>query len=144
MMIFKILSDQSIKWSDKYEKQSDIHSSEKAKGITKKTAASRSCFAGFFDRALQALWKTWVQMCQYTWSWAQVLFVRQQAQAKTGDGLRSFELSTSSQRIFGKFSPNKNDSGRALRDQPRAFKAAGKALARPPPQTSKGRDDGLF
>jgi hypothetical protein len=133
-MEFKLaLSDQLYTWSDSYENKINFSTAAKKKNADKKTASFRSRFAGIFNRALQALWQAGMQVRPIAGAWSEILSVGQQTQTETGDGLHPLGLQSASRRIYRKFSPHKNDSGRALRNQPRADKAAGKTLARPPP-----------
>lgn len=127
------LSDQLYYWSDCYERKIYFSASAKKKNADKKIASFRSRFTGIFNRALQALWQARMQVRPNAGAWSEVLSVGQQTQTETGNGLHPFGLSSASGRIYRKFSPHKNDFGRALRNQPRADKAAGKTLARPPP-----------
>jgi hypothetical protein len=127
------LSDQLYIWSDPYENKINFNPSAKKKNADKKTASFRSHFTGIFNRALQALWQARMQVCPNAGTWPEILSIGQQTQTETGNGLHPFGLSSASGRIYRKFSPHKNDFGRALRNQPRADKAAGKTLARPFP-----------
>jgi hypothetical protein len=133
-MKFKLaISDQLNTWSDSYESKINFSASAKKKNADKKIASSRSHFTGIFNRALQALWQARMQVYPNAGTWSEILSIGQQTQTETGNGLHPFGLPSASSRIYRKFSSNKNDSGRALRNQPRADKAAGKTLARPPP-----------
>jgi hypothetical protein len=127
------LSDQLYNWSDYYERKIYFSASAKKKNADKKTASLRSRFTGIHNRTLQALRQARVQVRRNSWAWPEILSVGQQTQAETGDGLHPFRLPISSNRIYRQFSPNKNNSGRALRNQSRANKTARKTLARPPP-----------
>lgn len=127
------ISVQFTKWSELYERKNYPIIAAKKKDASEKAAASRSHFTGFVDRALQALWQTWMQVCQIAWAWPEILSIGQQAQTKADNGLRSFGLPGTSQPILGKFSTGESYFGRALRDQSRVVETAGKALARPPP-----------
>jgi len=136
-----VISDQFNKWSDIYEKQTHQHSSAKTKNTFAQTAKAGSHFERLFNRALQALWQTGVQMCSWPGPWAKVLFIRQQAGQQTTNGLRSTRFKGKGRTIPGKLPQDKVDFRGALRHQPRAFASQAKVLARSPPQL-RGRCNG--
>lgn len=115
-----VISDQYRNWSDNYEKQISRISSEKAKNSFGQAPSSRCCSPRLLDRALQALWQTWVQMCTWSWSWPQALPVRQPGRGQTADGLCAAEVPRAGQRVSYKFPQDKTAPGRNMCDQPRA------------------------
>jgi hypothetical protein len=117
MIIIKTISDQFYKWSDNHEREVNRISSSKTKDTPAKTAESAIYFAWIFNRALQALWEAWLQMCSWTGPWSQVLFISEQAWATPPDGLCSSRFPEKSARLLGKLSKDKDYSRRALRDQ---------------------------
>jgi len=129
-----VKSDQFIKWSDFYEKQTYQYSSAKTKNTFEQTSKAGSHFERLFNRALQALWQAWMQMCSRPWPWPKVLFIRKQAGQQATDGLRPTRFKGKGGRIPDKFSQDKAHFRGALRHQPRAFASQAKVLARPPPQ----------
>ena len=141
MTIIKIISDQFNKWSDNRERKVNRISSSKTKDTLGKTAESAIYSAWIFNRALQALWEAWLQMCSWTGPWSQVLFIREQAWATPPDGLCSSRFPEKSARLLGKLSKDKDYSRRALRDQSRTFETQGEILARAPPSL-RGHSDG--
>ena len=134
------LSDHFYNWSDSYETKINISSSPKAKNPAAQTSTTGSRSARFFNRTVQALWQAWMQVCPGPGPWAQVLFVSQQVWAKAPDGLRATGLPDKGQRVSGESPQNKDDPGRALRNQPRAFAPQGKVIARSPPSLRGQRD----
>ena len=141
MKIKKTLSDQLYKWSDYHERKINSSTSAKKKNAYKKIAAFRSHFAGLFNRALQALWQAWMQMCSRPWPWAKVLFICQQAGQQATNGLRSTRFKGKGRTIPGKLPQDEVYFRGALRHQPRAFTSQAKVLARSPPQL-RGRCNG--
>jgi hypothetical protein len=114
-----VLSDQLLYWSDNEEQISHI-SSAKAKNSFRQTPSSRCCSPRLPDRALQTLWQARVQMCAWSWSWSQVLPVRQPGRRQTADGLRSPEVPRAGRRVPCEFSQDKAALGRNMYDQPGA------------------------
>lgn len=141
MKIIKAISDHFNNWSDNDERKVNRISSSKTKDTFTKTAESAIYSAWISNRALQALWEAWLQMCSWTRPWAQVLFISEQAWATSPDGLCSPRLLGKSTRLLGKLSKDKDYSRRALRDQSRTFETQGEILARAPPSL-RGHIDG--
>jgi hypothetical protein len=132
MKIIQALSDHFINWSDYHERKAKRISPSKTKDTSAKTAEPAIYSAWIFNRALQALWEAWLQMCSWTGPWAQVLFISEQAWATPPDGLCSPRYPGKSTRFLGKLSKDKDYSRRALRDQSRTFETQGEILARAP------------
>ena len=141
MIKIKIISDQFNKWSDKHERKVNCLSSSKTKDTLAKTAESAIYSAWIFNRALQALWKAWLQMCSWTRPWSQVLFISKQAWATASDGLYPSGSPGKGKRVSGQLPEDKNYPGRALRDQPGTFTSKGEVLARAPPNLRGHSDD---
>ena len=136
-----VISDQLNKWSDIYEKQIHQYSSPKTKNTFEQTSKARNHFERLFNRALQALWQAGMQMCSRPWSWAQILFIRQQAGQQATDGLCPTRFRAKGGRIPGELPQNKAHFRGTVRHQPRAFASQAKVLARSPPQL-RGRCNG--
>ncbi len=136
-----VISDHLYKWSDINEKQTHQYSSSKTKNTFKQTSKARSHFKRLVNRTLQALWQAGMQMCSRPWSWAKILFVRQQAGQQATDGLRSTRFKGKGRTIPGKLPQDQVNFRGTLRHQPRAFASQAKVLARPPPQL-RGRCNG--
>lgn len=143
MIKIKIISDQFNKWSDKHERKVNCLSSSKTKDTLAKTAESAIYSAWIFNRALQALWKAWMQVCRWAGSWSKVLPVGKQTRQQTPDGLCSTRFKAKSRRILSKLSKNKDHLRRALRNQSRAFTPKGEVLARSPPKVRDCHDSDL-
>lgn len=141
MKLNNVKSDQLYKWSDIYERQINHHSTSK----TEDSFAQASIFRGYcsrlFNRAIQALWEAWMQMCRWTRPWPKVLSVGKQAWQHATDGLCPTAFKGKGRRVPGKSSQNKGNFRRALRNQPRAITTKGKVLARPPPRI-RGQPNG--
>ena len=137
-----LISDQFNNWSDKHARQIYQYSPAKTKNASAAPARLDSCTARLPHRALQTLWKAWVQLCPGPWPWPQVLPFGQQTGQKARDGLCSPRLFGKSKRASREFSQNKINSGGALRDQSRTPAAQGEALVRAPPCSLRGQRDG--
>lgn len=141
MRWIRIVSDQSINWSDYHERKVNCNSSTKAEDTAAKTAPFGSCSPWIFNRALQALWQAWLQLCTWTGPRAQVLFVSEQVWTKAPDGLCSPGLPGKSTRVFGQLPQDKGYPGRALRDQQGTFASQGEVVTKAPPSL-RGHCDG--
>ena len=137
-----LISDQSYNWSDKHARQIYQYSAAKTKNASPAPARLDRCPARLPHRALQALWKTWVQLCPRPWPWPQILPFGQQTGTEAPDGLCSERLLGKSAKASGQFPQDKINPGRALRDQSRTPAAQGEALVRAPPCSLRGQHDG--
>ena len=137
-----LISDQSYNWSDKHARQIYQYSPAKTKNASPAPARLDRCPARLPHRALQALWKTWVQLCPRPWPWPQILPFGQQTGTEAPDGLCSERLLGKSAKASGQFPQDKINPGRALRDQSRTPAAQGEALVRAPPCSLRGQHDG--
>ena len=137
-----LISDQSYNWSDKHARQIYQYSPAKTKNASPAPARLDRCPARLPHRALQALWKTWVQLCPRPWPWPQILPFGQQTGTEAPDGLYSARLFGKSAKASGQFPQDKINPGRALRDQSRTPAAQGEALVRAPPCSLRGQHDG--
>jgi len=137
-----LISDQSYNWSDKHARQIYQYSPAKTKNASPAPARLDRCPARLPHRALQALWKTWVQLCPRPWPWPQILPFGQQTGTEAPDGLCSERLLGKSAKASGQFPQDKINPGKALRDQSRTPAAQGEALVRAPPCSLRGQHDG--
>jgi len=137
-----LISDQSYNWSDKHARQIYQYSPAKTKNASPAPARLDRCPARLPHRALQALWKTWVQLCPRSWPWPQILPFGQQTGTEAPDGLCSERLLGKSAKASGQFPQDKINPGRALRDQSRTPASQGEALVRAPPCSLRGQHDG--
>ena len=136
-----LISDQFYNWSDKHARQIYQHSPAKTKNPSAALARLDRRTARLPHRALQALWKAWVQLCPRPWPWPQVLPFGQQTGTEAPDGLCSARLFGKSANASGQFPQDKINPGRALRDQSRTPAAQGEALVRAPPCSLRGQRD---
>lgn len=115
-----LISDQLYIGSD-YDKREIIFliTTEKEKASSQANEIRRISTSWFFDRALQALWKTRMQMCQGTRSWTKVLFINQFTQESARNGLCTFGLQRTSREVYREFSCSARYSGRIMYDQSR-------------------------
>jgi hypothetical protein len=135
-------SDQFYNWSEKYDRQTYQHSPAKTKNAPAEPARLGRRTAGLPHRALQTLWKAWMQLRPGPRPWPQVLSFGQQTGTKARDGLCSATLFGKSARASGQFPQDKINPGGALRDQSRTPSAQGEALVRAPPCNLRGQRDG--
>jgi hypothetical protein len=134
MKLNSVKSDQLYKWSDNYETKVNSDPTSKKKDPFTPASTLRSHFAWISNRALQALWEAWMQVCKWARTWSKVLSVGKQTWQQTTDGLCSTRLKAKSRRILIKLSKDKDHLRRALRNQSRAFTPKGEVLARSPPK----------
>ena len=137
----KIFSDQFYNWTDTYERKVNRLSSPKTKNTFREATESTAYSTWVFNKALQALWQTWMQLCTWTWSRPQILFISEQTRAKATNGLCPPGLLGKGKRASGKLSKDKSYPGGTLRDQPGTFKTQGEVLGRAPPNL-RGRKNG--
>ena len=140
MKFSNVISDQFYKWSDIYGTNINSYSTSKEKDPFTQASTFRNHFAWLFNRALQALWKAWVQVCKWSGPWSKVLPVSKQTRQQTSDGLCSTRFKAKGRRILGKLSKDKNHFRRALRYQSRASTPKGEVLARSPPKVRDCHD----
>jgi len=122
-MRFMIKSDQLIMWSEFYGNTHNTLFKTQTQRIVKKTTQFGSHLERIFDRALQTLWKAWVQMSGKPRTWAEILSFYQPNRSKTTYGLYSPGTGKRSRGIPGQLSNSSRDSGRNLPDQSRAYSA---------------------
>lgn len=89
MSYSELLSDQLNTWSDIDESALDHSAQTQAQAIAAQTATVGSGAARLVNRALQTLWQTQMQMCQWAGAWSEVLSFGQPNRCASGDGLRS-------------------------------------------------------
>lgn len=89
MKYCQLLSDQLNTWSDIHERAFDHSAQTQAQAAAAQTAPAGGGTTRLSDRALQTLRQTRLQVCQWSGTWAEVLFVGQPNRCTSGDGLRS-------------------------------------------------------
>jgi hypothetical protein len=92
-MVNHVKSDQLNIWSDIYATEINCHPSAKTKNAFTQTSAFGSHLARLFNRALQALWQTWMQVCPWTGPRPKVLPVCEQIWKQAANGLCSTKVS---------------------------------------------------
>lgn len=125
---FDLLSDQYNQWSDRYAKDINLLTKKRASKANSTTSRSSTHRSGISYRALQALWKTRLQMRDRGWTWSEVLSVCEPAWNNTAHGLRSSRVHRADRTVFGKLSKSSRDSGQDMSDQSRVTKASRRAL----------------
>ena len=143
MKLNSVISDQLYKWSDIYGTKVYSYSTSKEKGSFTQASALRGHFAWLFNRALQALWQAWMQVCRWPRPRSKVLPVGKQTRQQTTDGLYSTRFKAKGRRILSKLSKDKDHFRRALRNQSRDFTPKGEVLARSPPKLRDCHDGNI-
>ena len=143
MKLNSVKSDQLYKWSDIYGTKVYSYSTSKEKDPFTQASTLRSHFAWFSNRALQALWQAWMQVCRWPRSWSKVLPVSKQTRQQTSDGLCSTRFKAKGRRLLSKLSKDKDHFRRALRNQSGTFTPKGEVLARSPPRVRDCHDGGI-
>lgn len=114
-----LLSDQLYMWSDIHAKYFIIDFTQTPNTIVATNASLGLAFTRFAYRTLQALRKTWLQVCRWPRPWPQILFIGQLPGQPTANGLRAANRSTQCCPSHRKLPPGPPDHRRNLRDQPR-------------------------
>lgn len=110
-----VISDQLFNWSDIYEKIFYTVFTQKTKNTCPKTCYHSIKYSQrLFDRALQTLWETRMQMQRWARTWTQILSVNQSTWSETGTGLCALKLSGTSKTAFGKLPASSTYFGRNL------------------------------
>lgn len=124
MMRNSALSDQLYNWTEIYETKIKFIPSSKEKSTLPTTLFHGTyILAGITYQTLQAMWKTWMQMSNWTRTRPQILSISQYAPYQARNDLCSSRSQRKSRSIFKKLSKGAPNSGRNLRNQPGALKA---------------------
>lgn len=124
----RILSDQLYNWSGPYEDKIDLLPSQTAQDAHRTPTSSARNPKRFTHRALQTLWKTWVQVCQRPWARAEALSLRYAFKGQASNGLRATGSPQSGNQASEELPTPTTNPRRNLRDQPRALAAKGGAI----------------
>jgi hypothetical protein len=127
-MTQRIQSDQFYNWSDIYEKKIDLLPSQTAQNAHRASTSSGRYPKRFTHRALQALWKTWVQVCQRPRARAEVLPLRYALEGQAANGLRATRSPLPGRQTSEKLPQPATNPRRNMRDQPRALATEGGAV----------------
>jgi hypothetical protein len=114
-----ILSDQYDNWSDRFTESINPIPSKPTSGPRAPAAAAQFSAPRIFDRAVQALWQTRLQMRPGTRTRTQVLLVDQPTGRPTRHGLRPTRFARDCRPLSGKLSFGSRDLGSNLQHQPR-------------------------
>lgn len=128
MKIPALVSDQSLNWSDNYDKNILDNSSKASLNTGSKATAAKRNHTRFAHRTLQALRQTQLQMCRWPRPRPEVLPVCNSIQGSSSDGVRPAGLSRSGRRIPGQLSFCPSDLRGNLRNQPRTSSSERKTL----------------
>lgn len=119
-----VISDQLYNWSANDTKKNIFPVAREKKESGSTTIETRGiCPSWFFDRALQTVWETGVQMRQDSRPWAKVLFINQLPQEPTRNGLCTFGIQRTGKEIFRELSHCARYPKRDLHDQSRTSTA---------------------
>lgn len=121
-------SDQLYNWSDTNDKRSGeiastTHRSHTATSVNETAVSTRVA-----NRALQEMWQTRVQVCHWSGTWTQILFIGKHSGCTSRDDLRTARVCTAGSSVFGKPDASAQAVGRDLRNQSRAVEKSGRLL----------------
>lgn len=128
MTFHRPLSDQLFAWSAIHAKQTHFQLAPPPYKPAATAPPSGSHSPWLSNRALQTLWKTWLQMRQRPWSRPQILSLHQSNRQTSTAGLRAPGLCGTGQAVSGQSSTRPGYPGRDLRDQSRTPAPPGAAL----------------
>lgn len=129
MNAYNIESDQLYKWSDYEKRKCFLFTAEKGKACSTAFEVRDIYHQRFFNRALQTLRETRMQMCRNPWAWAKVLFINKYACEFAGDGLRTVGVQGEGKEVFKEFPYYTGYFGRDLYDQSGTPPAEGEVLS---------------
>lgn len=115
----RVLSDQLYMWSDNYEKSICHISTKKKESFSPATTSYAGNSSRIPDKTLQKMWKSWLQVCQRTWAWPQILSFGKPNRGKSSDGLCPPELSRAGRGLPSKLSIDQENPERNLHYQRR-------------------------
>ena len=130
MNFLMIISDQLFTWSDYYETILFFHIATTSAGTGYSASSFGSTASRLSHRALQAMRKAWLQMCQVPWPWAQVLSFGFPSRQTPSHGLRAPNRSRSCPKVSRQFPPPSPTPRGNLRDQSRTSPTKRKVLTR--------------
>lgn len=112
-------SDKLYNRSGQHERKSISISQKKENDFGEAACIPSNLYPSWLiNRAVQAMRQTRLQMFKRERTWSQILSFDKLSQTKTGNGLCSTGLSSTSHRIPGKFSKSEKNTGRDLYDKP--------------------------
>jgi len=114
-----ILSDQYDNWSDNFDETFCPLSSKTSSGPLAPPATAQFCPPRLFDRALQKLRQTRLQVRPGTWTRTQVLPFDQSIRRPSRHGLRAAGFTRDCRPVPGKLSFGSRNLGSNLQHQPR-------------------------
>lgn len=118
MSTLYLLSDQLSTWSVCLDRQAHCCFARAPREAAQATSTPAQDSARLAHRALQTLRQSRLPLCTGSWSWPQVLPVRELPPEAAANGLRSAGALRASQRLTVGLSARARDPGRDLRDQP--------------------------
>ena len=119
MKVKNVLSDQFINWSVIYDKQIEFFTSAAAQGPLAAVTCPECYPPRLAHRAVQALWKSWLQMRQGTRPWPKILSLRHAFAGEASDRLRSPGLLRPGEPASRQLPFRSRDPRGDLRNQPR-------------------------
>jgi len=131
MSTLQALSDQSDTWSAIDAGQTDLLVAATTQNSCASIALLGRDLAGFIDRALQALWKTQLQMRAGARAWTEVLSLGQSHGRAAGNGLRAASRTRARRAVSRQLSSGACTPRGDLCDQPRTLASARGVLVRP-------------
>ena len=119
MKYSELVSDQLNTWSDINERAFDHSAQTQTQAIAAQTASVGCGAARLPDRTLQTLRQTRLQVCQWSGTWAEVLFVGQPNRCTSGDGLRPTVHAGTSNAVPCQLPHHPRHTRSTVRNQPR-------------------------
>jgi hypothetical protein len=128
MITGDVLSDQYYQWSDAYAENIHIVAEKETSRTIEKASRSPKAYSRVANRALQAMWKSWMQMCDRRRTWAEALPFHTSAGQHPVDGIRAALIRGRGQGISRELSAHSPCSRRDMPNQSGVITAKGIAL----------------
>lgn len=123
------LSDQLYNWSDNNDKRSDKNASTPRQSHTKTSFNAARVFTWVAYRAVQEMWQSRLQVCQWAGTWSQILFIDKYCGITSRDDLCTPRVCTAGSSIPGQSNGSPQTLGRDLRNQLRTVEKPGRLLS---------------
>lgn len=122
------ISDQLYNWSDISDKRSDKFAPPACQSYSSASINEAAFSPGFINRTLQEMWQRRLQVCQWSGTWSQILFIGKYCGWTSGDDLCAPTVRRASASISGEPNGSATAVGRDLRNQLRTFEQPGRFL----------------
>jgi hypothetical protein len=131
-MAIKILvSDQLDNWSEYNERIIYFLSLSATQSVVKATYTVKFEYGKrLFNRALQALWKSWLSLCTREGTWPKIFSIYKFSKNQAGNDLRTISLQKAYRRRIKQLSKSQTDFRRNQQNQPGVIKTQGSIAGR--------------